>query len=156
MKHDISRQISQKYSNSKFHENPSSGSRVVPCGRTYGRTQTDRHDEANSRFSQLCERASKKRRHETTVQVGPYSKSLTTLTNVTCKWKPARSVIKFDSEQWRESRNCHSLQAPKHRSLIGTSRQSFYFRRRLSRHPPRCAPYIDPDNCTPNFRRKFP
>ena len=35
----------------KFHENPSSGSRVVPCG------QTDRHDEANSRFSQFCERA---------------------------------------------------------------------------------------------------
>jgi len=30
---------------------PSSGSRVVPCGRT------DRHDEANSRFSQFCERA---------------------------------------------------------------------------------------------------
>jgi hypothetical protein len=31
----------------KFHENPSSGSRIVPCG------QMDRHDEANSRFSQL-------------------------------------------------------------------------------------------------------
>jgi len=29
----------EKYSNTKFHENPSSGSRVVPCGRT-GR-QTD-------------------------------------------------------------------------------------------------------------------
>ena len=27
------------------------GGRVVPCG------QTDRHDEANSRFSQLCESA---------------------------------------------------------------------------------------------------
>ena len=24
----------KKYSNMKFHENPSSGSRVVPCGRT--------------------------------------------------------------------------------------------------------------------------
>jgi len=30
------------YSNIKFHENPSSGSRVFSCG------QTDRHDEANS------------------------------------------------------------------------------------------------------------
>jgi len=30
-----------------------SGSRVVPCG------QTDRRNEANSRFSQLCERALK-------------------------------------------------------------------------------------------------
>ena len=29
----------------KFHENPSSGSRFVPCG------QMDRHDVANSRFS---------------------------------------------------------------------------------------------------------
>jgi hypothetical protein len=35
----------------KFHQNPSSGSGVVPCG------QTDRH-EANSRFPQFCERAS--------------------------------------------------------------------------------------------------
>jgi hypothetical protein len=26
----------QKYSNIEFHENPSSGSRVVPCGRTEG------------------------------------------------------------------------------------------------------------------------
>jgi hypothetical protein len=33
----------------KFHENSSSGNRVVPCG------QTDRHDEANNRFSQFCE-----------------------------------------------------------------------------------------------------
>ena len=32
-----------KYSNIEFHENPSSGSRVVPCGQTDGRTdgQTD-------------------------------------------------------------------------------------------------------------------
>jgi hypothetical protein len=37
----------EKYSNIKFHENPSCGSRVAPRGRT---------DEASSRFSQLCER----------------------------------------------------------------------------------------------------
>jgi hypothetical protein len=30
----------EKSSNTKFHQNPSSGSQVVPCG------QTDRHDEA--------------------------------------------------------------------------------------------------------------
>jgi hypothetical protein len=30
----ISRQIFEKYSNIKFHENPSSGSRAVPCGQT--------------------------------------------------------------------------------------------------------------------------
>ena len=31
---DLSRQIFEKYLNIKFHENPSGGSRVVPCGRT--------------------------------------------------------------------------------------------------------------------------
>jgi len=51
MKLEFSRQIFGKYSNIKFHENASSGSRVLPFG------QTDRHDEANSRFSQVCERS---------------------------------------------------------------------------------------------------
>jgi len=50
MKLELSRQILEKHSNVKFRKNPSSGSRVVPCG------QTERHDEANSRFSQFCER----------------------------------------------------------------------------------------------------
>jgi len=31
-------QILKKFSNIKFHENPSSGSRVVPCGQTNGQT----------------------------------------------------------------------------------------------------------------------
>jgi hypothetical protein len=31
---EFSRKIFRKYSNIKFHENPSSGSTVVPCGRT--------------------------------------------------------------------------------------------------------------------------
>jgi len=51
MKHEFSRQVSKKYSNINFHENPSSGSRVVPSGRTDG------HDEPNGRFSQFGERA---------------------------------------------------------------------------------------------------
>jgi len=51
MKLEFSGQIVEEYSNIKFRENPSSGSRVVPCGRT------DRHDETNSRFSQFWERA---------------------------------------------------------------------------------------------------
>jgi hypothetical protein len=46
----ISGQVFEKFSNIEFHENPSAGSRAVPCG------QTDKHDEANSRFSQFCER----------------------------------------------------------------------------------------------------
>ena len=31
---EFSRNIFEKYSNTKFHENPYSGSRVVPCGQT--------------------------------------------------------------------------------------------------------------------------
>jgi hypothetical protein len=37
--------------NVKFHQNPSSRSRVVPCERTEGRTNG--HDEGNSRFTQF-------------------------------------------------------------------------------------------------------
>ena len=48
-------QVFEKCSNMRFHENSSSGSRVVPCGQADG--QTDVHDEGNSRFSEFCERA---------------------------------------------------------------------------------------------------
>ena len=34
MKLELYRKIFEKYLNIKFHSNPSSGSRVVPCGRT--------------------------------------------------------------------------------------------------------------------------
>jgi hypothetical protein len=54
----LSGQIFEKYSCIKFNENSPSGRWVVPCGRTEG--QTDRHDEANSRLSQFCERAQNK------------------------------------------------------------------------------------------------
>jgi len=40
MKLELSRQIFEKSSDIKFHENPSSGSRVVPCGRTGKRSDT--------------------------------------------------------------------------------------------------------------------
>ena len=39
MRLEFSRQILEKYTNMKFNENPSSRSRVVPCG------QRDRHHE---------------------------------------------------------------------------------------------------------------
>jgi hypothetical protein len=54
MKLEFSRLILEKYSNIKIHDNPSSRGRVVPRGRTSGRTE--RHDEANSRFPQFFER----------------------------------------------------------------------------------------------------
>jgi len=53
MRLEVSPQISEKQSNIKFHENPVSGSRVVPCGRTNG------HDEVNSNFLRFRERAYK-------------------------------------------------------------------------------------------------
>ena len=48
MKRAFSREVPEKNLNIEFHQKPSSGSRVVPCGRTDG------HDETNSRFSQFC------------------------------------------------------------------------------------------------------
>jgi hypothetical protein len=56
MKNEFYLQIFEKFLNIKFHENPSSGRRSVPCGQTDRRT--DGHGEANSRFSQFCESAS--------------------------------------------------------------------------------------------------
>jgi len=53
MKLEFSQHIFEKYSDTKFHENPSSGKLVVPFGRT------DTHDEANSHFLKFCECAPK-------------------------------------------------------------------------------------------------
>ena len=52
----------KKNSNNKFHENPTCGSREVPCGQMEGGNkqtdrQTERQDESNNRFLQFCERA---------------------------------------------------------------------------------------------------
>jgi hypothetical protein len=55
MKLELSEQILEKVPNIKFRQNPSIGSRVVPCGEMDGRT--DGHNEANSRFSQFFQRA---------------------------------------------------------------------------------------------------
>jgi hypothetical protein len=52
MKLKFSRQIFEKYSNIKFHENPSSWGRVIPCGRT-------EMTKAISRFSKFYESALK-------------------------------------------------------------------------------------------------
>jgi hypothetical protein len=48
---EFSEQIFDKYWNIKFHENPFSGSRVVPHGRV------DRYDQAHCRFSHFSENA---------------------------------------------------------------------------------------------------
>jgi len=64
MKLEFYRHFFEKYSNIEFHENPSSGSQIVPCGQADVRTgggrdrrtdgMTDRHTEASSRCSQFC------------------------------------------------------------------------------------------------------
>jgi len=109
MKLRFSRQIFEKYPNIKFHENPSTGSRVVPCG------QTERHDEGNSRFSKFCKCVQQCTKDRSDVQhlyprtlskllYGPYSsvldckpsvnfiriyitKSKIFRTHTRCKWK---------------------------------------------------------------------
>ena len=58
MKIEFSPQCYKKYSNINFHENPSSGSRGVPCGQKDWQTGLQhRHDGANNRFSEFCENA---------------------------------------------------------------------------------------------------
>ena len=49
MKLELSGQVFGKASNIKFHQNPSSGSQVAPCGRT------DSYGEYNNRFLQICD-----------------------------------------------------------------------------------------------------
>ena len=44
-------QILEKYSNVKFHEHPSSVSRVFPCGRTDGRTDITKLTDALLNFA---------------------------------------------------------------------------------------------------------
>jgi len=55
MKLELSPKTLEKSLSIKFGENPSSVSRVVLCGRT--NRWKERHDGANSCFSQFCERA---------------------------------------------------------------------------------------------------
>jgi hypothetical protein len=47
----IFQQIFENYSNIKFHENPSSGSQVVPCGQTDGRTDMTKPIDALLNFA---------------------------------------------------------------------------------------------------------
>ena len=59
MKLEVFEHTFEKSSRIKFHENPFSGNRIVPCGQTDGRAerQTDRQNEAKIRFSQFCKGA---------------------------------------------------------------------------------------------------
>jgi hypothetical protein len=52
MKLEILRQVYKKCSNTRFRENPSTETRVVPCGWTDGKTHMNN---LNSRVPQFCE-----------------------------------------------------------------------------------------------------
>jgi hypothetical protein len=61
MKLDFSRQIFKKSSNIQFHQNPSSGSRVVPCRQTDGWTDMTKRivafrNSANAPKSIVCKK----------------------------------------------------------------------------------------------------
>jgi hypothetical protein len=58
MKLEFSRQSLEKFSNIKYHENPSHGSQDVPC-REKSRW-IDRYNEADGRFPEFCESALKR------------------------------------------------------------------------------------------------
>jgi len=58
---EFSQHIYDKYSNTKFHRNSSSGNRIFLCRQTDRRR--DRHGEANRSFPKLCERAQKKNKN---------------------------------------------------------------------------------------------
>jgi hypothetical protein len=58
---EFSRQFFEKYSNIKFHENPSSGSRAVACGQRGGRTDMTKQIVAFRNFAN----APKNRAHVT-------------------------------------------------------------------------------------------
>ena len=96
MKLQFSQQISEKYSNITFHENPSSEAELFHADR-----QTDRHNEANSRFSQFCERASKwftQNVNDINIQLGVVSVTATTsisLGRYSQKWTQAASLLRF-------------------------------------------------------------
>jgi hypothetical protein len=58
MKLEFFRQVFEKYLNTKCHENPASGSRIVPCGQTDVRA--DGLDESSSPFLQFREHIERK------------------------------------------------------------------------------------------------
>jgi hypothetical protein len=70
MKIEFSRQIFAKHSNIKFHEKPSSGSRVVPCIRAEGRTDMTKPTVAFRNFANApkntkeCLKTAKRKKEE--------------------------------------------------------------------------------------------
>jgi len=84
-----------------FHENPSSGCGDVPCGRT------DRHDEANSRFSHLANaskhasilNATYQVSHNAYYQIYQHPSSPNTL-SITLDYKSASIILRCFRIRW--------------------------------------------------------
>ena len=118
MKREPSRQIFEEYSNIKFHEIAFGGSRVVPCG------QTDRHDAANSRLSQFCERA-----HEL-VSLYPLAFPLLQLIRLHsyCRRRETRVL---QNDNWLTAISClctFSIALSKSRICLQQEQQAFWHR----------------------------
>jgi hypothetical protein len=76
MKLEFPRRIFEKYSDVEFHKNPSSGSRVVPCG------QTDRHEKDKSFFAIFRTRLKRIHEHKqqkTRRKYGLFGRNYTTI-----------------------------------------------------------------------------
>ena len=115
MKLEFYRQIVEKSSNIKFHENPSSGSRIVP----FGRTDTTR---LKSRFSQFCERAQKGNETATTVTPCRRSVCYAQLGKISrrSQWsRPTKTITMLDAA-------CRVMNTLRHFFLCPVDRASWY------------------------------
>jgi hypothetical protein len=103
MKLQFSEQILEKYSHVKFHENPSSGSQLVPHGRT------DRHEEANSRRSQFCKHVYKPTWIMCKTQFVPRSKHSVSVTK--------SNLLRYTHEYFSDIYTCATHPTEQHNSF---------------------------------------
>jgi hypothetical protein len=85
----------------KIDENVPDASRVVPCGRTDG--QMDKHDEANSLFSQICEHAIRLR------QLNPFESYLILTENKMDHSNILHHIVCLEIINPRANKNKHNL-----------------------------------------------
>jgi len=78
-KFDFFYRFSKNPINIKFHENPFVGSRVFQCG------QTDRHEEANSRFLQFNGYASEQSSEKSRMKAATYAVLFSVCTGYACR-----------------------------------------------------------------------
>jgi len=83
MQLEFSPQILEKYSNIEFQENPSSGSRVVPCGQTDGGTDMTKPIVGFRNFEKTTKSKEQNRKKNTQTT----SKNEVSLTLIVLMWR---------------------------------------------------------------------